>query len=76
MGFLQALQSRQIWTHSKDIIREGDIVLLKDDACVPYEWLMAVVTRMFPKSSQNETAKRVSCYEKQVMADVISDSVI
>jgi len=56
-GYLQTLQTRRKWQNSVRNLKEGDIVLLKDNTVHRGEWPMGVVVKALPSASDNLVRK-------------------
>ncbi|XP_069114456.1 uncharacterized protein [Argopecten irradians] len=48
--YLHSLQSRRKWLDTKDNIQEGDVVLLKEEGTVRYDWPLGQVLHTFPSN--------------------------
>jgi hypothetical protein len=46
--YLQSLQQRRKWENQVPNLKEGDLVLLKDNAAYRNDWPLGLVTRTFP----------------------------
>ncbi|XP_050296340.1 uncharacterized protein LOC126736152 [Anthonomus grandis grandis] len=46
--YVAELQNRVKWKHSKDKLKEGDLVLIKEDNIPPLDWRMGRVLRLYP----------------------------
>ncbi|XP_061923831.1 uncharacterized protein LOC133663402 isoform X2 [Entelurus aequoreus] len=55
--YLSSLQSRQKWHHKRTDIKEGDVVLLKDEQTRRNEWPMGVIAKTVP--SVDGTVRKV-----------------
>ncbi|XP_026109799.1 uncharacterized protein LOC113082140 [Carassius auratus] len=55
--YLSVLQPRRKWTHDKDDIQEGDVVLLKDEQVKRNEWPIGFITKIFP--SEDKKVRKV-----------------
>jgi Family of unknown function (DUF5641) len=51
--YLQTLQQRRKWTDRQPNICENDIVLIKDSTAHRNDWLIGLVTRSFPSTSDS-----------------------
>jgi len=50
LEYLNTLQPRQKWASPTENIREGQIVLIKDNRYAPAAWPLGIVTRIYPGS--------------------------
>nr|XP_055029189.1 uncharacterized protein LOC129418268 [Misgurnus anguillicaudatus] len=50
--YLSVLQQRRKWTHDKDNIQVGDVVLLKDDQVKRNEWPIGLITKSIPSEDK------------------------
>ncbi|XP_054863943.1 uncharacterized protein LOC129348185 [Amphiprion ocellaris] len=50
--YLSTLQVRNKWTHDKDKIQEGDVVLVKDDLVKRNEWPIGLITKCIPSEDK------------------------
>lgn len=50
--YLSVLQVRKKWTHDKDNIKEGDVVLVKDDLVKRNEWPIGLITKCIPSEDK------------------------
>lgn len=55
--YLSILQVRKKWTHDKDNIKEGDVVLVKDDLAKRNEWPIGLITKCIP--SEDKKVRKV-----------------
>ena len=55
--YLSALQVRKKWTHDKDNIKEGDVVLVKDELVKRNEWPIGLITKCIP--SEDKKVRKV-----------------
>lgn len=57
--FLSTLQIRQKWIISKPNLKDGDIVLMKDDAVSRNQWPLAVVVETYPGSDSKVRSVKI-----------------
>ncbi|KAI7789365.1 hypothetical protein IRJ41_003871 [Triplophysa rosa] len=55
--YLSVLHPRRKWTHDKDNVQEGDVVLLKDEQVKRNEWPIGLITKTFP--SEDKKVRKV-----------------
>ena len=79
--YLSTLQHSRKWTTSCEDVKEGDIVLLKDNELKRTNWPMAIVEQTFPSSDDHvrkvkvRVAKDRKCYVRPIceLVPLLSD---